>query len=284
MPVPAGPGSSSASAPAGGPCSWPLVSCAPAGACPHLDNLSEELREVIIQSATEDLWVWSGRRYGLCSVSIRPCAESCLDARSPYASFRGQSWGFGMYPVISGGQWFNIICGNCGTDRCGCNNLSTIVLPGPVHEITEVLIDGEVLDPLVYRLDNLGLSRVDGTPWQRCQDMASDPTGGSPTNTFMVTYLIGEPVPGAGQLAVGTLACELAKLQCGEKSCRLPRKAQQINREGITIVMPVDMGWERGETGIWEIDRFLARAQRDMKMGYRVSSPDLKPFRRQWPS
>jgi hypothetical protein len=191
-----------------------------------------------------------------------------------------------MFPFIRNGSWYNMICGECGTSRCACDEISTIVLPGPVYDVVEVMIDGVVLTPGVdYRLDNLGLARRGGLSWPKCQNMDHDPTEslGDPTDTFLVTYRVGEPVPAGGQLAAGTLACELAKQACGDSTCRLPKRAVTVAREGVTITMPnTSEQWLTGSKGISEIDDFLASVQQDNKQGWKITSPDRKPFRRVW--
>lgn len=287
MPVPAG---FSASAPSE-LChdSWALASCKPEGGCPHLENLDDDMREIVEHAAVEYLWRWSGRRFGLCSVSVRPCEEDCTKG-STWRGWSGSPAGFpfvgaGFFPYIWQGSWFNAICNNCNTQRCGCARISTVVLPGPVNEILEILIDGEIVNPNVYRLDNLGLSRLDGTAWPRCQNMLHDPDGESPvsdaSDTFQVTYLQGVAVPAAGQLAAGTLACELAKQACGGGGCRLPKRVQTVQREGVTITLPNDDAFfSNGSTGIWEIDMFLSSVQQENRTGYRVTSPDTRPYRR----
>jgi hypothetical protein len=264
--------------------SWPLVSCQPSGPCSHLANLNPDHKTAIEQAAVEYLWRWTGRRFGLCTVSIRPCAEECLD-RSTFQGWAGR-FGSGLYPLIRDGAWYNTICGKCKTSRCACDDLSTIVLPGPVYDVTEVLIDGVALTPGVdYRLDNLGLARRGGLDWPKCQNMDNDPTEslGDPTDTFLVTYRVGEPVPAGGQLAAGTLACELAKQACGDKTCRLPRRAISVASQGVTVMLPTnDELFSHGTFGITEIDTFLASVQKDNKSGWKVTSPDRKPYRQVW--
>ena len=266
------------------PDGWPLVTCHPDGACEHLDNLNDDAREAIIKSAVEYLWHWSGRRYGLCEVSVRPCEETCLGSWT--ATPLGMT-ASGPYPYLRNGNWYNTICGRCNTDRCGCDTLSTIVLPGPVDSIVEIWIDGEILPETAYRLDNLGLTRIDGGEWPRCQNMANSPYPESPgdyDDTFLVTYMRGNPVPASGQLALGVLACEKAKALCGDDSCRLPKRAVTVIREGVTIEMPNSSErFTTGALGIDEIDDFLAMSQHGNKTGFSVHSPDMKPYRRMWP-
>lgn len=276
------------------PClTWPILQCSTGEVeesgeitCPHLLEIPEAKRELIIQAAIEYLWSFTGKRFGLCEVSIRPCDEACRNTESTYRGFSGAPagfwWGLGappMQPYILNGNWYNMICGSCG-GRCSCGNISNIVLPGPVDSIVEVRVDGVVLPESAYRLDNLGLARIDGESWPRCQNMAADPL--TDDDTFMVTFLQGTPVPAGGQLAAGTLACELAKQACGARGCRLPRRVQSIIREGVEVYIQDDFRslYSNGSTGLWEVDSFVAAANKAARTGFKVMSPDLQPRRR----
>src|SRR5687767_8479863 len=119
-------------------------------------NLSTEaiaVSGIAFEAATEVLYALTARRFGLCTITLRPCRRDCFDTlwwRS------GNWWEFsGTYPMpaLIGGLWFNITCGWC-TGGCSCARVSEAVLPGPVHEVTEVKVDGTVLVKNVdYRLD-----------------------------------------------------------------------------------------------------------------------------------
>lgn len=262
------------------PDSWPLISCDPGGECSHLGAMNPILAETVKNAAIEYLWRWTGRRFGLCEIALRPCVEECGNTGSAMSSRRYAN----LQPFIRNGNWYNTVCGQCGPQRCGCDALSTIVLPGPVDSVTEVWLDGELLAPSAYRLDNLGLSRIDGDSWPRCQNMANDPGDESPagdtSDTFLVKYMRGTPVPDGGKLAAGTFACELAKRMCKDGSCRLPKRATVVQREGVTITMPNDSQlFTNGAIGIDEIDWFLASVQHDNKQGWSVYSPDTKSYR-----
>lgn len=283
--------------PSPGPCGWVenvIFPCPVVGEavypCTSLNTLDPTMAEAILQVAAEDLWNWTGRRYGLCEVTVRPCAEDCLQA-STWQGWSGAPAGYyggpygGWFPYLTrGGSWRNgSFCDGCGSkQRCGCENISTIVLPGPVNEIVSVYISGVLVDPTVYRLDNLGLSRIDGTEWPSCQDMSVGPLA---DGAFTVTYLQGEPLPVGGQLALGALACEMAKQACNDKSCRLPKNATTVTREGVTISLPNTTELlKSGQSGIWEVDRWLASVQYSNRAAYSVVSPDVKRFRRNWPT
>src|SRR5690606_40707127 len=66
-------------------------------------------------------------------------------------------------------------------------------------------------------------------------------------------------VPEAGVLAAEVLACELAKSWAGTGSCRLPKRVQNIVREGVTMtVMDQFEFLDDGMFGVYEVDTFIA--------------------------
>jgi len=147
-----------------------------------LAELDPEVKTRAEMLAWSTLASLSGYQFSTCPVTVRPCAAGCLPAgtyfTSPtmlaagtYAGVRptGRS---GFTPHINGsGQWVNG-CG-CARDDCSCTALCEVILPGPVGAVTEVLLDGAVLDSSAYRIDNGNrLVRTDGGCWPACQDMA----------------------------------------------------------------------------------------------------------------
>lgn len=69
---------------------------------------------------------------------------------------------------------------------------------------------------------------------------------------------MGTPVPGGVGVLVGTLAKEFLDACSGGK-CRLPRRVQQVSRQGVSYQMvdPTDI-YRSGLTGIPEIDIWLS--------------------------
>lgn len=234
-----------------GPCAnWPITwTC-------DLDTLNPAVTGVAVSTATEVLWALTGMRFGLCTVTLRPCRRDCFDGR--FFDDFGPPWtGARSYPqpALIGGQWFNLTCGSCH-GGCSCSTVSEFVLPAPVHEVTEILIDGEVLDAGAYRVDNSRIVvRTDGGVWPRCNDLSLDDTE---EGTWSVTANYGEVVPDGAALAMGELACEIAKAAAGG-DCRLPAGVQQLARQGVTISYP-DVGelFAKGRTGLYLVDMFVA--------------------------
>jgi hypothetical protein len=233
-----------------GPCAdWPVT-----WIC-DLDTLNPAVTGVAVSMATETLWALTGMRFGVCQVTLRPCRSECDDGRF-YDDF-GPPWASGYYPqpALIGGLWFNLVCGSC-TSGCSCGTVSEVRLPAPVNEIIEVLVDGAVLAASSYRLDNNRLLvRTDGGEWPRCNDLSLDDTE---PGTWSVTATYGEELPQGAALAMGELACEIAKAADGG-DCKLPAGLQQLVRQGVTISYP-DVGelFRQGRTGLYLVDMFVS--------------------------
>lgn len=239
--------------------------------CTALDELEDESRERIEKMASELLWAWTGRKYGLTATTVRPCRETYAPNPYRFLATSGNGWA----PVLIDGQWHNLSCGTCDRGKCGCDDRDarSIALPGPVDSITEITIDGEVLDPGKYRLVDGALLRTDGHPWPMSNDYYAPADG---EGTWTVTYERGYPVPEGGQIAAGILACELAMALAHDDDCRLPRRVQSVTREGITMsILDGFEGLEDGKTGLWEIDAWIASANQPRPSTPRVYSPDM---------
>lgn len=237
----------------GGPCDWPFdVSC-----CPGLDmsTIADPLMDMAKTWVAEILWSATGRRFGLCDMLVRPCNRGCLNRLPlPMPTVMGDR---SMWPTpyLYGGQWFNS-CGCIQYSDCSCGPLCELALPGPIDSITEVLIDGEVIDPATYRVDNHRLLvRLGGEEcWPRCQHMDAniDEPG-----SFAISYRRGTPVPEGGAYVAGIYLGEVLKQCIGDKSCRLPRNVTQVNRAGITTNFSAGGGKFAGLTQLPEVDMWI---------------------------
>ncbi|MFC4060251.1 hypothetical protein ACFOWE_18255 [Planomonospora corallina] len=265
-----------------GPCDpWPVDLC-----CQLPDDLDPAVVERWQRVASHILWRMSGMRWGPCPVTVRPCRRACLQE----APIR-VSWGAAgpWVPYIGpDGAWRNAsVCG-CGSD-CSCGELCEVVLPGPVYDIAEVNVDGQVLVPEAYRVDAPGrLVRVDGECWPSCQEMAAPP--GAP-GTFTVTYRWGLPLDEAAIAAVSELTCQLvlACLPPGTKgcdACRLPGNVTRVIRQGVQVDMadPTTIFSER-RTGLTLVDLWLSVVNPDrLTSPSRIYSPDFRrPRVTTWP-
>lgn len=234
----------------GGPCEpwdvrWP---CA-------IECGSPEVTGQAVEVATEVIWALSGRQFGLCTVTLRPCRRQCDKFPWPgpdQVSWAGTGW---VSPTLVAGQWFNVTCTKC-VNGCSCTSISEVVLPAPVHDVVQVKVDGVVVSGSGYRLDdNRVLVRL-GADWPTCNDLALDDTH---PGTWSVTARYGLEVPAGGAWAVGELACELVKAMCGDDDCRLPRNVTQLVRQGVTIEFPdIKELLITGLTGLYLVDQFIA--------------------------
>ncbi len=182
------------------------------------------LADVTLGLAVEDeakfiLWSLTGQRYGLCEVV----------AYNP--------------PV-------------CMCRQPSCQGECELRLPGPVHDVIEVVVDGAPTSDWVQRGDSL----LRTTPWT------------SPWVTDVeVTYNHGLAVPAGGARAVSDLARELAKARCEDETCKLPVNLIQRTRQGDTITLePL----AEGKTGLVLVDLWVSAVVGVRPQG-RVWSPDV---------
>jgi hypothetical protein len=225
-------------------------------------------RSIALASAT--LRRLTGYRVGGCPITVRPCKKSCVGSLPTYWDMRTAGW----MPLNMGGLWINS-CG-CTTD-CSCVTLCEVELPGPIGAVTEVLVDGDVVDPDNYRIDGNRLVWVGAEvcPWPTCQDMSLPTTE---VGTFAVTYLNSAPVDALGAYAAGVLAMEYARACAGGK-CRLPTGVTSIVRQGVSIDI-ASGAFPSGVTGIREVDAYIALWNpKALRQSTRVWSPDISPPR-----
>lgn len=268
------------------PCSWPVSYAA----CTSLPDgwLGDALADPVVpphadratfeQMAADFLWRWTGRSLGVCDVSIRPCRNNLSLGGGPTTfEGRGPTLGGGTpwTPVLLRGEWWNIGCGGCGFDACGCDGPESILLPGPVASVSEVIIDGVTLAPSEYRVDGNRLIRLVGA-WPTGQFL-SLPDGAE--GTWSVTYQRGIEVPVGGQIAAGVLAVELFRAACGDSGCGLPKRFQSITRQGVTVAMLDSFeDIDKGHTGIFLIDSWIASMSVPLRRSS-VYSPDVRATR-----
>lgn len=260
----------------GAVCAWELdVSC-----CEGWDNFTPEQQDVAAAWATEILDALTGHRFAQCPVKLRPCGErqGCFfggylawPVRSPASQGAGFPW---MIPFVgAGGFWRNCTC----EGLCRCRATCEARLPYPVATIEEVVVNGVVLDPDAYRLDdNITLVRTDGGEcFPRCQNLDVDDTE---DNTWSVTVRPGEPLPRMGAIAAGKLACEFAKLCAGDADCALPQELVSLSRNGVEVqVMDPQQLTAEGLTQIAEVNLFIKAVNpAALAARPRIYSPDIR--------
>ncbi len=234
------------------PCEWPW--CEPL-CCPEWEQATEAERERAKNRAIYLLWAATGRQYGRCPVTIRPCRRSCIDTNTVRGNWTGNTW----TPVLNDGKWYNVQCG-CAPHRCSCTDVCEIDLEGWYPEPIRVEIDGETIPLHRFRVAN-GRRLV----WQgdgcfpECQDL-SRPLG--EPGTWAITYLRGLPVPMGGADVTAELACEYL-LSCNPDTadqCRLPVEIlESANRQGLQLDFDKPAPGS-GKFGIRPVDDWVAAA------------------------
>jgi hypothetical protein len=230
---------------------------------------------VAAQKLLAEEWAWTafqmlaGMQVALCPVTVRPCKKSCRFGNY-YVAPVGEPGGGSFSPHIVSGQWINSWCGD--SFDCSCSSVEEVVLPGPVGAITEVKVDGQVVDPTAYRVDNGNrLVRTDGQGWPYCQDMTAPD---SEEGTFSVTYIQGAAADSLVNYAVGVLADEFYRSITGDKKCRLSSRVTAVTRQGVSYEMSPGL-FSNGVTGIDEVDVIIMRYNPSkLKQRPQVASPD----------
>jgi hypothetical protein len=254
------------------PCTdWPIDPACTFGIDPN-PGTRPAAQTYAVKVATELLWRLTAGIYGTCPLTVRPCGKTCQGFVEWWPS------------QLPDGRWINIACA-CEDSTCSCCRVCEIPLEGPVASVTQVKIDGVVVDSAAYRVDNGNeLVRVDGEEcWPTCQNLSLPDTQ---VDTFSITYERGLPVPVGGSRATAALAAEIIK-SCASSPCRLPSRVQEIVRQGERIQLINDVDFlKSGLTGLPEVDQWVTAVN---PYGHRskptVWSPDLKPdYRYQtWP-
>lgn len=205
------------------------------GGCTTLDPApSDEDVAAAIAWASEYLYEVTGRRWpGVQRLKVRP-----------------------MTPVSSG----------CSSSRrhLSCPGVVAQELAGtPLVSIVEVKIDGQVIDPDRYRIDDarylVATRGPDGVRlrWPACQVMDLPDTE---MGTWSVDHEFGAGPPAAGVAMAGRLACELlVSWSGGDEDCQLEAGWTSITRAGVTRSQPsVAELVAAGATGVREVDLWVA--------------------------
>jgi len=245
------------------PCAWEI---SPKLCDPDWDNYDPSIQDRAIAYASTTLWAATGRRFGLCQWVVRPCGREC---ESSGFGWNGQYWFDGVwFPFLFNGVWQNCVC----TGACRCHPKNQVFLPRPVAWVMQVTVDGVVVNPSAYRVDNgMWLVRTDGNDWPLYQDYNLD----SGVGTFEVTYLKGIPCPPALLNAAGELASQYAKGCVGGK-CQLPARITQLVRQGVTLTaVNPDVLLNMGFTGLFTVDTVIrALNPGGLTHPMRIISPD----------
>lgn len=240
-------------------------------ACEAWDTYPVDQREAALSIATTIMWAATGRAYGPCELTVRPCqSRERADTYRAYPVWWTGSNGAVAFPFLDRGVWYNA-CG-CGAGCC-CRPRCEIVLDGPVTSIVEVVIDGTEVPANEYRVDVTGgayhLVKTSDGCWPTCQDFN---VGGEDEGAFSVTYTRGRPVPPSALYATAILACTLGKQLAGG-DCGLPPRVTSLTRQGVTadfVAESVDM-IDVFTTGIQPVDMVI----RALNPGRRTRPPAI---------
>lgn len=225
--------------------------------------------------ASQLIWALTGRQFGLCEVTIRPCRKSCNPCPD-LPEFGVGPNGYG--PALIDGAWYNIPPCAC-QDGCSCTTVCSVPLPFPACSVSEVLVDGVIVDPTTYRIDSFNsLVRVGSECWPSCQNLTLPDTE---EGTWSVTLEYGREVPELVLRATAEIAAELIKA-CVGQPCRLPQRLQSITRQGVTISFIDPQEFMRnGRTGFYLADMAIqAYNPRGLQRRPAVYSPDVNKWSR----
>jgi hypothetical protein len=254
------------------PCNWDVDT----GCCSEWDTYSDELQEAAMEYGALVVWAATGRRFGLCERTIRPCG------RTSNTNVNGYYWAEGAwFPYIFNGQWRN--CAGCAMSFgcCSCEPSCQVWLPPPVYSIPAT---GITIGDTIYNIEDIGrvddsqwLVRTDGDCWPQCQDYNDDTSD----SFFQVTYFRGQPVPNILLRAAGEVACEYARA-CSGADCRLPSRVTSISRQGVSVSMTdVEVLLRDGLTGITTVDQVILKFNPYRLVSkMNIASPDWPPVSR----
>lgn len=191
---------------------------------------------------------------GPCQSIVRPCSryESSDTMRRAGVQLEAGSW--------------RCSCRGQSPYQPGCYYLSQIELgQSPIATVDEVLIDGEVIDPARYRVDDFrwlvfmpdptGVDEHQG--WPCCQRMDLETTE---VGTFEVTVTVGTVPDRGGVRAAGHLACELAKLWTPTLagSCQLNGRVTSMTRQQVSMTVSDPSGLlTDGLIGLVDVDMWV---------------------------
>lgn len=251
-------------------CLWPVdAGCAG----DQWNDLTESEQERALALATSSLIDLTGRRVGLCPVTVRPCKPaSCPPGYPIYRT--GVSWA----PSLISGVWIN----SCGCPyNCGCTATCEIVLPGPVGEIYSIKVGGTEINTDFIRIDNSRILVWEGPgdcPFPATQNLSLPDTE---PDTFSITYQNSYPVDSTASVAVTLLALEFAKACKPKGKCSLPRGVVSVVRSGVTFEIEAGL-FPNGLTGLDVVDAFILKwvPAGSPKRAATVFSPGLNQPRR----
>lgn len=228
---------------------------------PGMATVPRNILMLAARAASELLYVRSGRQFpGLATTTVRPTMQPYERNLAATAAWLG-SYGYSFQ-----GTWSPIGLG-WGSHGWGSWRWPPAVDLGvyPLRSITQVKIDGVVIPPDEYRIDDhRWLSRVRPTissepteryGWPATQSLDLPDTEES---TFSVTCTYGIDPPYAGKLGAAALAAHIAGQYNQTSGRNLPTRTQSVTRSGVNIQIGDSLAWvAEGMTGVYEADVFI---------------------------
>lgn len=239
------------------------------------------LRDMAAQWAANFLYVATGRQYGACPKTYRPCREECVPGPNCCGGYASPFLRSVPWRLPGSLDWINIPCNVC-VKGCQCSAVSEVYI-NDVDQVLNVRIDGQDYDPcgIVAVYDRSRIVRIDGGVWPVCQELSKTDGPG----TWFITVSQGRCVPPGGEWITGTLMCEFIKACLRRDDCELPRRIQTITRQGVTMGFNDEfenLGMLR--TGIWEIDAWIEQARFTGAATPSIVSPELvRQTEQTWP-
>lgn len=250
------------------------------------DPVSQTIIDNAKLVASQILWAGTGRQFGTCEVTIRPCRQ-CGDVgcEPSFTNYEDDGYGYGEYGFgyhpfhQEDGTWVNQACG-C-QDNCSCTNLSEVMLPYPICSVDEVKVDGLALVANEYKVldfERLVLTpTVTGTPlteWPACNNLKKPDTE---VGTWSVTLTYGRPPPALVLQGASEMACQLIK-SCLNKPCQLPQRISSVTRQAVSISFLDSMDFlDKGRTGLYWVDLAIGLYNpRGLARRPTVYSPDVQ--------
>lgn len=219
-----------------------------------------------IMAASLVLFSMSGQKYGgvWTTTEQYTCETTGAPAGCSYDPGQGGYWN----PTIGA---YTYVLGRPPGPRTGGPGGDIRLRGRPVRQITQVSVNGVVVDPSQYELLNRAILRPkSGMSWGLCS---------SP----VITYDYGTEPPVTGKIAARKLADEFVLAFNGDDRCSLPSNVTSVARQGLSFSIFDSQDFlDKGLVGIYEVDLFLrsVNPSRAAKRP-RVFSPDLpRAYRR----
>lgn len=234
----------------------------------RLTGVTDVDQHYAIEVATELLFILTGRQFNTGRSIVRPSSIGGAYGNQsylyPYSSMSGYgaAWGF-----AAGWSWTAI---GMGWWQSG-QDLSEVVLQGPVLRINNVMVNGQSLgsweqgqpsNPNYTVYDRRRLIRninpsngnvSSAWPWNQQIQLGLDQSG-----TWMIDYNWGVGPGALGKAACAALATEVCLALSGSNKTQLPQRVQSIATSGVTTLVGDALTFIQSDlTGIPLVDMFI---------------------------